>query len=313
MRPILKLALVAATVLVPMAAQAEFPEKPVTIVVPSAPGGGGDMVARTLLRLNEERNGLGVPIVVQNSPGGGGAVASRQVLAAEPDGYTILALHQGLITANVLGVTDFGPEAFEPVAQVVGQCVVYAAAPNSPYATYDDLVAAAKSGTRIREAANIGAVAHFASMMLNNAAGIEVSVVQAGQGSERLASLMGGHTDVSIFTVAEVLAYAENGVTGLAILTDERDPALPDVATAAEQGYDVEFCIGNWLMAPKGTPPEVIATLVEGLETMLDDDAVRAEWRERGFDPRLITGDDFKTLIDQSTATITELGANIPR
>lgn len=313
MKVLLKLAVAASLVVVPHSVLADYPEQPITIVVPSAPGGAGDTVARTLLRVNQEQNVFGVPIIVQNSPGGGGAVASRQVLAAAPDGYTILALHQGLITAKVLGVVDYGPEAFEPVAQVTGQCLVYAAAPDSPYADYRELAEAARSGTRIREAANIGAPAHFASMLLNNAAGAEIAIVQAGQGAERLASLMGGHTDVSIFSVAEALAYADNGVRPLVILAAERDPALPDTPTARELGYDAEFCIGNWLMAPLGTPQEVIDRLVEGLETIFADEAVTADFVARGFEPSVIAGDEFRALVAESTESITALGETLAR
>jgi len=293
-------------------AYAQYPDKPISIVVPSAPGGAGDTVARTLARINQEKNVFGVPITVVNSPGGGGAVASQQVKAAAPDGYTLLALHQGLITANVLGVVDYGPEAFVPVGQVTGQCLVYAAAPNSAYATYADLVAASKAGTRVREAANIGAPAHFASMLLNNAAGAKVNIVQSGQGAERLSSLIGGHTDISIFSVAEALSYKENGVKPLVILAGERDPALPDVPTAKELGFDVQFCIGNWLMAPAGTPQPVVDRIVAGLEQIYADPAVIAEFTGRGFEPSLITGEAFEALIAESTAFITDLAKNLP-
>jgi putative tricarboxylic transport membrane protein len=312
MRVLVKLA-VASVVLLAAQGAAAFPDKAITIVVPSAPGGSGDMVARTLLRVNQEKAAFGVPLVVQNSPGGGGAVASQQVRAATPDGHTILALHQGLITAHALGVVDYGPEAFEPVAQVTGQCLVYTGAPGSAFSTYPELVEASQTGTRVREAANIGAPAHFASMLLNRAAGAEVGIVQAGQAAERLASLMGGHTDVSIFSVAEVLAYKDNGVQPLVILAAERDSALPDVPTAAELGYDAEFCIGNWLMAPKGTPQAVIDRLVEGFAAIFDDEEVQAEFVARGFEPRLITGEEFVALIESSTEAITALAATLPR
>lgn len=312
MRLLAGLAAMATLLAAPAAALAQFPEKPISIVVPSAPGGAGDTVARTLMKVNQDKGIFGQPITVVNSPGGGGAVASQQVKAAAPDGYTLLALHQGLITANVLGVVDYGPEAFVPIAQVTGQCLVYAASPSAPFATYPELVAHAQAGNRVREAANIGAPAHFASMLLNAASGAKVDIVQAGQGSERLASLMGGHTDVSIFSVAEALAYAENGIRPLVILAAERDPKLPDVVTAAEAGFDAEFCIGNWLMAPAGTPQAVVDRIVEGLEQIYADPAVIAEFTERGFEPSLITEAEFDTLIADSTKFITDLAKTLP-
>lgn len=313
MRLLLSAALATALAAAVPSVRAEFPEKPITIVVPSAPGGSGDTVARTLMRVNQEKHILGVPIVVKNSPGGGGAVASRQVKAAAPDGYTILALHQGLITAQVLGVVDYGPEAFAPVAQVTSQCLVYAASPGSGFKSYPDLVAAVKAGKRVREAANIGAPAHFASMLLNNAAGIKVTIVQAGQAAERLASLIGGNTDVSIFAVSEILAYRENGIVGLVTLDSQRDQALPDVPTAVELGYDAQFCIGNWLMAPLGTPQAVIDRLTASLNAIVNDESVRAEFVSRGFEPGVVAGTDFQALIDKSTRSITALGAAIKR
>lgn len=294
-------------------AMAEFPEKEITLVVPSAPGGSGDRVARTLSKYNREIKAFDQEITVKNSRGGGGSVASRQVKEADPDGYTILLLHQGLITANVLGVTDYGPEAFEPLAEVAQQCLVYVGAPKSPYADYKAAVEAVKGGTRMREAANIGAPAHFASMYLNEVAGINVSLVQAGQGSERLASLMGGHTDVSIFAVSEALAYQENGLKPLVIMSAERDPVLPDVPTARELGYDAEFCIGNWILAPKGTPDDVLAKLQQGLETLMTDPALVKEMTEGGFKPVFVSGDMLADKIDAATDTITRLGAKIAK
>jgi tripartite-type tricarboxylate transporter receptor subunit TctC len=313
MKLLVKVALAAAMAATAPVAYAAYPDKPITIIVPSAPGGAGDTAVRILMQSNQDHNVFGVPIQIKNSPGGGGAVASQQVKAAAPDGYTILALHQGLITAKVVGVVNYGPEAFVPIAQVASQCLVYGASGKSGFTSYKQLVDAVKSGKRVREAANIGAPAYFASTLLNNAAGVKVSIVQAGEGAQRLSSLIGGNTDVSIFAVSEALAYKPDGITPLVLLSDERDPHLPDVPTAAELGYNVDFCIGNWLMAPKGTPQAVVDRLVEGLKAMFAEKSVQDAFSGKGYDPRLVSGVDFEALIDKSTEEITELGASLKK
>ena len=97
------------------------------------------------------------------------------------------------------------------------------------------------------------------------------------------------------------------------IMSAERDPVLPDVPTARELGYDAEFCIGNWILAPKGTPDDVLAKLQQGLETLMTDPALVKEMTEGGFKPVFVSGDMLADKIDAATDTITRLGAKIAK
>ena len=125
-------------------ARAEYPERPIQIVVPFGPGGGTDTYARALKQVIEENDLLPQPLVIVNVPGAGATIGSRRVKNAEPDGYTLLLLHEAIVTAKYSGQADYGPEAFEPIAGTGQQGMVIAVREDSPHRSLQDLLDAAK-------------------------------------------------------------------------------------------------------------------------------------------------------------------------
>ncbi|MCB2191045.1 MAG: tripartite tricarboxylate transporter substrate binding protein [Deltaproteobacteria bacterium] len=248
-------------------AQAEYPEKPVKVIVPYAAGGFTDSTVRVIQKGLTKT--LPQPMVVINVPGGGAVIGARQAKDLPADGYNLLVHIVALITTRVMGVSDFGTEAFEPIAQTGTNDMMICVAKKSPYKTLDDLVAAAKAKPKtLREAVNIGAIVHFLSLMFCDAAGdMQVRYVQTGGGAKRLASILGGHADYCILGTTEAKATYESGdIRVLAVLADKRSRFYPDVPTAKELGYGAPyFGMDLWWFAPKGTPLDRIKVMETAL------------------------------------------------
>ena len=293
-----------------------YPQRPIKVVVPFAAGGGSDTFARLLQRASDTENVLPVPLVIVNVPGAGGTIGSRRVKNARPDGYTLLLLHDAILTAQYSGQANYGPEAFEPVAGTGDVGLVIAVPEDSRYQSLDELMAAAKSNPdEIRFSANLGAPVHFTGLMLESAAGggkdVRFRFVQHGGGAKRLAALLGGHADVSGFSVAEYLQYHEGGIRALAYCGEERHPAV-DAPTAIEQGYDVVSRNMQFWWAPKGTDPHRISYLAGVLEQLMNSDEVRQELSRQQIEPVFLTGNALQQEIERRAARIAAVSQRPP-
>ncbi|MCB1395784.1 MAG: tripartite tricarboxylate transporter substrate binding protein [Rhodobacter sp.] len=292
-------------------ALAEFPERPVEIVVPFAPGGAGDVFARIFVNAINENNLLPQPVVVVNMPGGGATIGSGEVRDAEPDGYTLLQLHQTLITSHVMGTSDYGPEAFEPVVETHHVCLTYATSMDSGLTSLDDIRAANEADPRsVKEATLIGSLVHFASAMLENAAHLGVGLVNVGGGAQRTASLMGGHTQ-TMFTMPFVVGREDSGLRGLVQLGPDRHPLLPDVPTAHELGYDVDACTNYWWLAPQGTPADRVAILADAFAQAAQLESVQQDMAARGVTVEIHTGEDLAQRIQAQVDAYTAIAETL--
>ena len=265
----------------PLFGQSDYPNKPITIIVPAAAGGSSDLLARMFQRIFEENDLLDVPLVILNVPGAGLSVGSRRVKDAEPDGYTFLLTHVALLSREAAGLDDFGYRDFEPVAQTVGFSSVISVYEDGPYQSLPDLLNAAKENPdTIIFGANLGALNHMAGLTLQASnPGSAFRFVQIGGGGPNFAALMGGHTMVTHFGASLFSRYTADGIRGLAILADQRHPLLPDLPTARELGYDAIFSIMNYWFAPEGTPQYAIDYFADALERALEIESVQESIR----------------------------------
>jgi putative tricarboxylic transport membrane protein len=288
-------------------AAAEYPERPIRVVVPYGAGGSTDIVARTIVNKINEQNTLGQPMAVLNVAGGAGPVGFHRVKDADPDGYEIMVTHLGVLVSAAVGTTPFGAEAFVPIAQTGSVRFVSAVSSDSPYQDFESFVAAAKAAPgEIPEANAIGGAIHMASLALADAAGYQLRIVQVGGGADRITSILGGHTVHTLFTVAEFKNFRESGLRGLVFLAPERHPDLPDLPAAGELGYDVDISVDTWWFAPLGTPDEVVAKLASAFEAALADPALVASLTEQGVDANILTGDALSARIEALAAQVQE-------
>jgi len=266
-----------------IASAQEYPNKPIRWIIPYNPGGGTDSSARILQMTIEQNKLLPQPLAAVNVGGAGGSIGARQVKDAPADGYTILIHQAALLIQEAAGISDFGLQHFEPVISINSQCMVAGVFDGSPHTTYKQLMDEAKAKPRtIVWGGNIGSANHMAiAAMEKGTPGADFKKVQIGGAAESFAGLKGKVIQVGNFGIGEIVAYRGAGLKPLAVLSDKRDPAIADVPTAKELGYDAVFCNEHNLYAPKGTPADRIAVLAQAFTKALSSEFVQKEYREK--------------------------------
>jgi tripartite-type tricarboxylate transporter receptor subunit TctC len=298
-RSTLTVVLVAGLVLGSVLTVHAWPEKPIKVIVPFAPGGTSDQTARIFQRAIQENRFLPQPITVVNI-GGHFSVGSRQAMESPPEGYTFLLIHIALMGGEASGVLNFGYRDFEPVASTSGFCLTPVVRNDSPYKTLADLLAAAKDKPEtILFGVNVGAINHMAGLQLQGTVpGARFRYVQIGGGAENFRAVLGGHTQAGILSGAEYVSFRASGIRALGYTGATRHPGIPDVPTLREQGFDMEFCVANWWFAPKKTPAEAVQGMANALEKAMQTDYIKQEFEKRLFDPQFLKGDTFRQHLD---------------
>ncbi len=248
-------------------AQTWQPERSITMVVAYPPGGDTDAMARLYAEKLTQR--LKQTVVVDNRAGAGGTVGNTTVARAKPDGYTVLFTPNPFTTAPTLlklaPANSYDPlTSFDPIILTGLQSVLLVAHPDSGIKTIKDLVGAAKSGKQLNYASpGAGSPMHIAAELLNKAAGIEVQHVPFRGIGPMIPEMLTGRVQMGYTTYGPVSQHIAAGKLVAVALTDaERTPLIPGLATVAEQGYPtVKEAAWHGIMAPKGTPPQVIQTL----------------------------------------------------
>ena len=272
-----------------------FPRRAIKVIVPFAAGGGSDTFGRIVQNAIEDNHLLSQKLVIINVPGAGGTIGSRRVKNAVPDGYTILLLHEGILTAKYSGQSPFGPEAFQPIIGTGSAPQVIAVSEDSPFQNLQSLMNAAKARPdEIVYAANIGAPSHFAGLMLEEQLpGATFRYTQTGGGAKRLESILGNHVDVSSFSLAEYDSFRPAGLRALAILSRDRHPDFADLETAGQQGFDVFSENTQYWWAPRGTPDDRVKVVAETIQQAMQLPVVRERLRQLKIDPVTMRGDSL--------------------
>jgi tripartite-type tricarboxylate transporter receptor subunit TctC len=258
-------------------AQSDYPNKPVTMIVPFPPGGVADITARPVAEAMGRY--LKQPIVVENKAGAGGGVGMGYAAKAKPDGYTVLL---ALSSVSIIPEADkiLGrPAMYElnqlvPIARFTADPTVLAVRADSPWKSAKEMVEAAKRapGTiPYGSSGNYGTM-HVPMEMLTSAAGTKMLHVPYSGAGPAVVALLSGSVDALSTGPSSVMGHVKGGkVRVLASWGESRHPALPDVPTLKELGYDAQFSQWTGLFVPAGTPPEVVAKLREAAKSAIDD------------------------------------------
>jgi len=296
-----------------------YPDKPLKLVVPFPPGGPTDIVGRLVAQKLAE--GIGQPVVVENRPGAGGTVGSTAVARAPADGYTLLYGSTTLaIAPSLYKDLAYDPRtAFAPISLVSRGPIIAAVNAQLPAKTLKDFIALAKSSPgRINYgSAGSGTPPHLAAELFKTVAGVDLVHVPYKGGGPAVSDLAGGQVQVIFEGLPTLLPHIKSGkVRALAITGAKRDPALPEVPTFAEAGlpgYDANFW--NGLVAPAGTPAEVIARLNSVLVQALATPEVHAALVRLGLEAAGTTpqqfGDFIAAEIDKWARVVKASGAKI--
>lgn len=308
MKKIMLAALAGALMAAPV--QADWPEKPVKVVVPFKAGGTSDTVARAFQAAIQENEILPQPITIINV-GGHYSIGSRRVLEADPDGYEFLLIHIALMGGTASGVLDFSWRDFTPVAATGEFCLSPMVRKDSSIDSVEQLLekAAAEPDTLIF-GANLGAINHMAGIMLQNLEdGAAFRFVQIGGGTANFTALTGAQTNATVLSGAEVMNFTklpdggdnpEAEIKPLAYTGEERHPALPDLPTMKELGYDMVFCIHSWWFAPPGTPQEAADGMASALEQASKTDRIEKFYESKLFAPVFLSGEELQASLDQT-------------
>ncbi|SDR89025.1 tripartite tricarboxylate transporter substrate-binding protein [Bradyrhizobium canariense] len=278
------LALVAAVSFATCANAQDFPNHPITMIVPFAAGGTSDVVARTVA----EQMGLalGQNIVIENIGGAGGSTALAKAARAAPDGYTIAIGNAGTNAASYTIYPDlpFTPDSFVPIAMVAKTFGIIALRKDFPAQSVKEFITYAKSnpGKVNLGHAGVGSSNYLICKSFVQAAGIDVALVSYRGAAPALTDAIGGQIDGVCDAAASVSQSIQGKlVKGLVVGSTVRLPTLPDLPTSAEAGLP-EFEAQGWngLFAPKGTPPELIAKLNTAARTAVESDAVKKRFAD---------------------------------
>ncbi|SMG49781.1 tripartite tricarboxylate transporter substrate binding protein [Dethiosulfovibrio salsuginis] len=252
---------------------AAYPEKPVTIIVPSNAGGGTDTMARLVAKFAEEH--LGQPIVIVNKPGAGGQIGFEYIARAKADGYTIGCIYTPHVAAHVsAGRAKYTMDSFAPIANVVTDPGIIVVPSSSPFNTLEELVAHAKEnpGKMTGSTSGPGGDDDFALRQLEKSAGIAINAVPSKGSAEQKAAIMGAHLDMAFMNVSQVDAQLESGeLKALGVMTKNRWNTLPNVPTCVEQGYEVLSDSSRGFAVPAGVPDDVMAKIIEVFDSALKD------------------------------------------
>lgn len=267
-----------------------FPTRPVTLVVPFPPGGPTDALARRLA--DGLKTQLNQTVVVENRAGAGGNIGTEYVAAAKPDGYTILFGTSGPLAINVSLYKNqhYNPEtSFAPIIRIGHLPNILVVNPAVPVNNVQELIAYAhKNPDKLSYASSgNGASSHLAGILFNKMANTSVMHIPYKGTGPALNDLLGGQVSMSFTDILTALPFVKSGkLRAIGLASAQRSDALPDLPTIAEQGlpgYDVSVFFG--IVAPKGTPPEVVTRLNEAFRGALADPGVKETLRMQGIVP----------------------------
>lgn len=300
----------------PLHAQANWPNRTIRIIAPVQPGGGVDLVARTVAE--QLGSSLGQSVVVENQSGGGGIVGSNATARAAPDGYTLMVGYVGTHGTNpaVRKLPYDAIKDFTPVAMVGGTPNVFVVPPGVPAATLREFVAYAKANPDklAYGSAGPGTLTHLAMEQFKVAAGVTDITHLAYRGiGPAFTDILGGRTQAMLPGLAAALPHIKAGkVKAIAVTDTQRVPALPNVPTTAEAGYP-QVNTGVWmgLFVPAKTPKSVIDAVHAETIAVLSAPDVRKALNDRSINPVGNSSEAFRNEIAAETAKKRELAARI--
>ena len=278
-RPFARAALVLLLAASSHQAWAEYPDRIVKLVVPFPPGGGTDVIARTLAQ--EMTENLGVTVVVTNKPGAGTIIGTEAVATSDPDGYTLLmGTFANAVNPSLHAKLPYDPHRdFASVALIARSFNIVVVDPKSPIKSIADLIAAAKAdpGKLSYGTYGIGSSAHLAGELFQNMAKVSLTTIHYKGAAPAITDQISGQIQVMFTTVASAASLIESGqLRALAVTSAERSPAFPQLPTVAEAGvpgYAAESWYG--LLAPAKTPASVVARLNQSAAKAVQSEAFK--------------------------------------
>src|SRR5471032_1180563 len=286
------------------ASAADYPTRQITLIVPYPPAGGVDAMARVVAA--KLSDALKQQVVVENRGGAGGTLGTRAVAKAAPDGYTLLLGHTGTISINPSLYANLGIDPrkdFAPIGLVASMPVALLAHPSFPAKTIAEFIALAKKdpGKLNLGTSAIGTGGYMCAELFKSVAGIDVAIIPYKGTAPVMTDLLGGHIPIAFGVLPPALGnLAAGNLRAVAVTSKKRFSLLPDVPTFDESGMPgFEAVLHYGLLAPAGTPKEIVDRLSGELRRLVDTDDVKQRIHAEGGDPMTSTPAEYATDIDQ--------------
>ena len=285
--------------LVPVAAQAAYPERPIKMVVPWAAGGDTDNIFRPFAPLLQK--GLGQSVVIANVGGASGTKGAKEVKDSPADGYTLYAVHDYIHSTYWAGVADVQYTDFEPICLIASTPSVLTASAKTPWKNWQDFLADAKKRPgQITVGATLASTSHFFPALIEQAAGIKFKYVSYEGLAPRMNAILGGHIDLTDSNLTQKGKVEAKQLKFLAIATEKRHPEMPDVPTLKELGVNVIYDVNRGIMVPKGTPGDVISKLGSACAGAAKDPEFGKAMKLQGTDVRYLDRGAYTKWLKQN-------------
>lgn len=277
------------------AAQADnYPSKPISIIVPSKAGGSTDSTARMFAELAEKKY-PGFEFVIKNVPGSGGQKGFEQIARAKADGYTIGLNFTPQLVAHVVSKrAKYTLDSFKVMGNVAQDPAIVVVPKGSSIKSMSDLAAVAKEKALTVAVNGIGSDDFLAAKAFEAAAGVSFNLLPTKGSTEQKAGVLGGHVDAAFMNLSQMIKQHMAGdALIIALLTEERDPHLKEVATSLEQGYDVKMRATRGFVAPAGIDPAIQSKLDTMLKEVTEGEQFQAKAAKGNIFLLLQSGDDY--------------------
>jgi tripartite-type tricarboxylate transporter receptor subunit TctC len=302
---------------VPAAADdaANYPERPIMLMVSYGAGGATDFQARIVTMTAGNEDALGVPVAIVNRPGAGGRVGWNWLATqADTDGYALGVYNiPHFIAQSIEGGVEYSADSFEPIANWGADPAVFVVAADSPFNSMADVIGYAKEnpGGLTFSGAGLFVGHHIAALQLEKVAGVDLAYIPNNQGGAgAMTAVIAGDVLGGVNNLSDAFRAREAGnVKVLGVFDLERNDFMPDVPTMQEQGFDIDNASVNFrgIMAPKGTPQPIIDKLAEIVPTMFENASVAKQMKAGGSPMRIMTRDEVLEMWAAREETLQEL------
>jgi len=283
------------------AAFAAYPERPIKMIVPWAAGGDTDNIFRPFAPLLQKS--LGQPVVIANVGGASGTKGAKEAKDSPADGYTLYAVHDYIHSTYYAGVADVNYTDFEPICMISSTASVLTASPKTPWKNWQELLADAKAHPgQITVGATLASTSHFFPALIEKAAGIKFKYVSYEGLAPRMNAILGGHVDLTDSNLTQKGKVEAGQLKFIAIATEKRNPEMPSVPTLKELGVDVVYDVNRGLLAPKGTPGDVLAKLESACAAAAKAPAFAESMKLQGTSVRYMNRQQYADWLKQNDA-----------
>ena len=295
-------------------AAAEYPDRPIRIVVPFAPGGNTDVTGRIVA--DKLREVLGITVLVENKPGASGMIGMDAVARAAPDGYTLLVSANSMFSVPAIyGNAPYDwKTAFQPISHIQSVPAVVVVTTSSPIGTLAEFIKVGRDtpGKMAVADSGVGTTNHICLELLSEATGAKFTLVHYKGSGGAVADVVGGQVPAQVDQVNSALGYIKGGkLRALAVSADKRLPELPDVPTIKESGVaglgDFTFSTFIGLFGPAKMPPQVLAKLNDAMVKVLADPGVVKRFADLSAQTRSSTPEEFAAMLAKEDETVVPL------